>query len=400
MGKTGVRRAGANEDEDVAILGWILTGLAGVGGIYALLSAWLVDRFAARRAGPPTPVCPVFAPVTILKPLHGAEPGLAEALETFFRQDYPAPIQIVFGVQSKTDPAIRIVEALCDRYPAVPADLVVSARVHGDNAKVSNLANMAVSARHRLIVLSDSDIAVSPDYLRRVVSALAGAGVGAVTCLYAGRATVPGLGARLSAMGVSYHFLPNVVTGVSLGLAQPCMGSTIALSADTLAAIGGFEAFADYLADDYEIGRAVRAGGRAVAIPGFAVRHAAPEESLRAWFVHELRWMRTIRLNDPAGHFGSVVTHPLPLALLGCMASGFSVSSLWILTATFLGRAVLKWRIDRCFGAASGPLWLLPIRDICAFCVFLVSLAGGPVEWRGQKLHVAAGGYLSKIRGK
>ncbi|MGB8602824.1 MAG: bacteriohopanetetrol glucosamine biosynthesis glycosyltransferase HpnI, partial [Rhizomicrobium sp.] len=346
-----------------------------------------------------------FPAVTILKPLHGDEPGLRANLTSFFRQDYPGPLQIIFGVQSRTDPAIKIVQSLCDQYPAVNAALVISPRVHGDNAKISNLANMEASItgniRHQMIVISDSDIAVAPDYLRALAAALAPADTGAVTCLYTGWAATPGIGARLSAMGISYHFLPNVVTGISLKMAKPCMGSTIALSSATLSDIGGIAAFADYLADDYEIGRAVRDRGLEVAVPGFAVRHGCTEASFKAYFTHELRWMRTIAINDIAGHVGSIVTHPVPLALISyaffaLLGGPFSLNALYLLGATLGARAMLKWRIDRCFGATSGPIWLLPLRDICAFCVFIVSLFGGPVDWQGEKLHVAAGGILSK----
>lgn len=363
-----------------------------------------MGRHARKRHPAPT----AFPAATILKPLHGDEPGLHANLTSFFRQEYPGPLQIIFGVQSRIDPAIKIVQSLCDQYPAVNASLVISPRVHGDNAKISNLANMVAtisgSAHHQMIVISDSDIAVAPNYLREIAAALAPEDTGAVTCLYTGWAATTGLGARLSAMGISYHFLPNVITGLGLGMAKPCMGSTIALSASTLADIGGIAAFADYLADDYEIGRAVRARGLKVTVPGFAVRHGCAETSFKAFFAHELRWMRTIAINDMAGHVGSVVTHPVPLALLtlaffALLGGPFCLNALYLSGAALGARAVLKWRIDRCFGATSGPIWLLPIRDVCAFGVFLVSLVGGPVDWQGKKLHVAAGGILTRKGG-
>ncbi len=212
-----------------------------------------------------------YPPVSILKPLYGDEPGLLENLATFCVQDYPAPFQIVCGVHDPDDTAVVTVERLRALYPGVDIKLVADARRHGSNAKVSNLINMLPSARHDLLVLSDSDIAVPPDYLRRVADALAQPGVGAVTCLYTGK-PLGGLAAQLSAMGIDYHFLPNVVTGVSLGLAKPCFGSTIALDRVVLDQIGGLQSFASVLADDYEIGRAVRAKGLRVAIPALRGR--------------------------------------------------------------------------------------------------------------------------------
>lgn len=381
----------------VWILAALFAALSVAGAAYTLLAAWFTGRHARKR----TPAPGTFPAATILKPLHGDEPGLRANLASFFCQDYPAPVQIIFGVQSRTDPAIKIVQALCDQYPAADVALVINPRVHGDNAKISNLANMADTIRHPLIVISDSDIAVAPDYLREIASALAQKDTGAVTCLYTGWAATSGLGARLSAMGISYHFLPNVITGLGLNMASPCMGSTIALTSATLSDIGGIAAFADYLADDYEIGRAVRARGLKVVVPGFAVRHGCTETSLKAHLIHELRWMRTIAINDMAGHVGSIVTHPFPLSLISyaffaLLGGPFSLNALSLLGATLGARAVLKWRIDRCFGATSGPIWLLPLRDVCAFGVFLVSLVGGPVDWQGKKLHVAAGGILTQ----
>ena len=294
-------------------LGWACAGLALSGVLYALLAAFLVGRF--MRADHPLPAA--YAPVTILKPLHLGEPGLSDNLESFFAQDYPGKVQIVFGVHDESDPAIDVVKALQARYPGRDTAIIANSALYGANAKVSNLINMFPAARHDVLVLSDSDIGVSRDWLKKVTGALEQPGIGLVTCLYTGECAVPPrLWSTLSAMGTSYDFLPNVIVGTSLGLAQPCMGSTIALTRGVLDEIGGFAAFADYLADDYEIGRAVRAKGYATAIPALGVSHAAIEESSAELWRHELRWNRTIRLVTPLGHLGSVVTFAVPLALI------------------------------------------------------------------------------------
>jgi ceramide glucosyltransferase len=249
---------------------------------------------------------------------------------------------------------------------------------------------MVETARHELIVLSDSDISVRPDYLTRIASALAEPGVGAATCYYYGLAAAGGW-SQLAAMGVSYGFLPNVVVGVALGAAHPCMGSTIALRRDVLEEIGGFAAFADVLADDYEIGRAMRAGGLRVALPPFAVAHGCAEASLEEVFSHELRWAVTIRLIDPVGHAGSVLTHPLPLALLGAM---FDAGQPWVLlpiAAALAARTWLKLRIDAAIGASSGPWALLIPRDLVSFAVFASSFFARAVYWRGARFGVSSG---------
>jgi ceramide glucosyltransferase len=374
----------------VSILGWLFVVLAFAGAAYAGLSTVLVGRFRAQ----PAEAAVRFAPVTILKPLHGLEPALEANLERFFVQDYPAPFQIVFGVQDPNDAAIAVVETLRARYPAIDTVLICDTARHGSNPKISNLINMERAIAHDVLVLSDSDIAVESDYLRKVAAALSPDKVGAVTCVYTGWAAA-GLASRLSAMGVSYHFLPNVITGLGLGLASPCFGSTIAITRPLLRELGGFVAFKDILADDHAIGKAVRDKGYAVAIPPFAVRHAATETAMGEWFSHELRWMRTIRTVDPGGHAGSIVTHAFPLAVLGLILTGAAPAALLAVGATLLARAMLKWHIDRVFLAPAGPYWLLPLRDVLSFCVFLTSLFGRSVVWQNEHLEVRQDGALS-----
>ncbi|HEY4276285.1 MAG TPA: bacteriohopanetetrol glucosamine biosynthesis glycosyltransferase HpnI [Rhizomicrobium sp.] len=374
--------------------GEVLAGLALLGAGYALAAAFLADRFMrGRAAGAAT-----YPAVSILKPLHLGEPGLSENLESFFAQDYPGPVQIVFGVHDQNDPAIGIVKALQARYPERDTVIVADGALHGSNAKVSNLINMLPAARHDVLVLSDSDITVSPHWLRQVTSALAAPGVGLVTCLYTGEVAQDGKGfwSTLSAMGTSYDFLPNVVLGTSLGLAQPCMGSTIALRRAMLDEIGGFMAFADYLADDYEIGRAVRVRGHRLAIPAMGVGHTATEASARDLFRHELRWTRTIRTVNPLGHLGSVVTFGFPIALLSALLLDFSWPSLAIVGVTLAARLFLKYRVDGIFGTYAGPFWLLPVRDLLSFAVFVASQFGETVHWRGSRFSVEPSGALSQ----
>jgi ceramide glucosyltransferase len=380
--------------ETLYLLGWTGAAFALAGACYAVIAALLVVSFMRKAAGEPH----YFPAVTVLKPLHRGEPGLSENLETFFAQDYPGELQIVFGVHHESDPAIAVVKALQARYPGRDTVIVADTALYGSNGKVSNLINMLPAARHDTLVLSDSDIAVSPHWLRQVTGALERPGVGVVTCLYTGE---PRHGhnrfwSSLAAMGTSYDFLPNVVMGTSLGLAAPCFGSTIALRRETLEDIGGFRAFADILADDYEIGRAVRARGHALAIPALGVSHSANEATARELFRHELRWTRTIRLVNPAGHLGSFVTFGFAFALISALLTGFSPVSLWALGLTLAARLFLKYRIDGIFGTHAGPYWLMPVRDLLSFAVFVTSLFGETVHWRGTRFEVEPSGAMSQ----
>ena len=245
-----------------------------------------------------------------------------------------------------------------------------------------------------MLVLSDADIGVAPDYLRRVVTALGGEGVGAVSCLYVGKDDGV-LWSRLGAMAISYGFLPNAVLGMALGLAQPCFGSTIAITTRTLADIGGLPAFANHLADDYEIGRAVRARGLAIAVPPLVVSHLCIEADGTDLLQHEVRWGRTVRQIDPAGYAGSLITYPLPLALLAAGLLGFSPLSLALILITLEVRTACKFAMDAATGASAGRWWMIPARDVLSFGVFIASFAVNTVGWQGRRFRVGRDGVLS-----
>lgn len=372
---------------------WSWFGLAcflvsAIGCLYLCAAALFVGRFVRR----PTPAAGAYPSVTILKPLHGTEPGLEENLLSFCTQDYPAPVQVIFGVQDPNDPAIAVASRLIERLPGRSIELVIDGRRHGSNRKVSNLINMSDRIGHDVVVLADSDMRVAPDYLSRVVAELQSSGTGGVTCLYHGIAAT-GLWSRLSALAIDIQFLPNVVMGVSLGRARPCFGSTIALRRSTLAEIGGFAAFADVLADDYAIGNALRARGHAVAIPPFTIGHVCSEGSWGELWRHELRWARTIKAVDPAGYAGLLITHPLPFALLGGLFGG-GAAALALAGAAIALRVALCIRVERAFGLMPHPYWLLPLRDLLSFAAFIASYLGASVTWKGHDYRVTHEGNL------
>ena len=364
--------------------------LAGIGCLYALAAVFLLRRFAGR----PMPQAATYPGVSLLKPLHGAEEGLYDNLNSFCRQDYPGPVQVVFGLRDPQDPAVAVVRRLQAELPEADLVLVIEARTTGANGKISNLVNMAPSIRHELVVIADSDIRVEADYLRHLVGALAEPGVGLVTCLYRG---IPagGLWSRLAAMGINYHFLPSVLVGLALGRADPCFGSTMALRRETLARIGGFEAFVNHLADDHAIGAAVRGGAGRILVPRMILGHLCRERSAGEMLRQELRWARTLRLLDPAGFFGSAVTHPLPFALLALALSSRASWGLGVLALALLCRLLLQSQVDRVIGVVGrGAFWLGPIRDLLSFAVFVASHFTDAVTWRGQRFRVNRDGTL------
>ncbi|WP_045835310.1 bacteriohopanetetrol glucosamine biosynthesis glycosyltransferase HpnI [Hyphomicrobium sp. 99] len=372
---------------------WLVcTLVAVIGSVYALLAALLVARFASS----PKSILGRGENVSLIKPLYGAEPGLGASLETFIRQDYPADIQMICGVQDPADPAIAVVRNLEERFSSGKIELVASARKAGGNPKIANVLNIFPRAQHDVLILSDSDMRVEPQYVRDVVATLQQPEVGLVTCLYRGCA-IGGFWSRLAAAAVDQHFLPSVLVGVQFGLAKPCFGSTIAIRRSTLAAIGGYEAFADTLADDYAMGDAVRKKGLKVAIAPFTVGHTFSENTFGELLAHELRWARTIRLVDGAGYAGSVITHPLPFALAALPLSGFNAIAWMILLGTLACRLFVPLQVERLPGGGKSSILLTPLRDMLSFAIFVASYVPGAVSWRGRRYSVGADGTVRPI---
>jgi ceramide glucosyltransferase len=363
----------------------ICLAVAFVGCIFTLVEAGFVLAFSAEQ-----PTSADAPPVTVLKPLHRAEPDLAQRLAALCQQDYTGPVQIVCGARGDLAPATAAVREVNAAFPDA-IELVADQRSHGTNGKVSNLANMLPRARYDTIVLSDSDIVVERDYLRRVVALLAEPDVGAVTCLYYGIGG-GGLWSRVSALATNTHFLPQAITALGLRLGKPCCGATLALHRSMLDRIGGFAAFADALADDYAIGAAVRAAGYEVKAAPFAVGHRSFEGSLREFMRHEVRIARTIRSIDPLGYAGTILTHPLPLALLGMLSGGLTATLLML--AAVASRVTLCRCVERRFGLPRQNYWLLPLQDVLVFGVYVASFFGARVHWQGVDFRVAADGTL------
>ncbi|MGH7015524.1 MAG: bacteriohopanetetrol glucosamine biosynthesis glycosyltransferase HpnI [Caulobacteraceae bacterium] len=382
-----------------SIIALALAALAITGCGFQIIVLLAAERFFARPAKVPT-----GAPsINILKPLCGAPAGLEEALASFCDQAWGGPVQILFGIQDEADPAVSIVEELKRLRPDQDLAIVLAPRRPDENSqignpKIANLLAMAPHAKGEILVVSDADILAPAGYLAALLAELEAPDVGAASGFYFGAPRVEtggGIAARLAALEITTRFLPNAVFSAVSGLAQPCMGSAIALRRETLAAIGGFEALGGLLADDFELGAAVRRRGLRLAWPPRLLGHLCVETSLREVFGHELRWARTIRRIDPAGHSGSLISHPFALALLAAFFAGFSPWSLVLLAVALLLRWMAKWRMERIAGIAAGPAWLLPLGDVLSLMVFIASFAGGQVAWRGRRLSVDAEGRLS-----
>ena len=386
----------------------LLEAVAAIGTVCCLffysLSALSIASFlgAMRKqlSQPPLPEIQL-PPVSILKPLKGVDPEIWESFCSHCEQDYPQfQIQLIFGVSDPADPAIEVVRKLQTKYPNRPIELIVCDRVLGANIKVSTLAQMLPAARHELLLVNDSDIRVPSDYLREVITPLADASVGLVTCLYRAVAG-PTLGSRLEALGISTDFVPGVLSarflekGLHFGL-----GSTLAFRRPDLEAIGGFEALLDYLADDYELGRRIAATGKRVELSAATVTTFLPAYTLRQFFRHQLRWSRTIRDSRRWGYTGLLFTFGLPWALVTLLAARGAAWAWALLALTFAARLAVGFvtadvvlRDRRIFRY----IFLLPLRDLIAPLVWAASFMGNRIHWRGDSF-VLKDGKLIRTR--
>jgi ceramide glucosyltransferase len=358
----------------------------------AAAAYYLLAIVAAARWGRP-PACPDSAgrgpaPLSILKPVHGRDPRFYEAIVSHASQDYPE-FEILFGVGDPRDPALQDIARLKREFPGRRIKVVV-AETNAPNAKVGVLAELAKRARYPLLLVNDSDIVAPPGYLRAVTAPLADPKVGLVTCLYRGIAD--SWAARSEALGISTEFAPSVLVARLLDQAEFALGSTMVFRAGTLRQLGGFEAIADYLADDYQLGRRISRLGYRIEFAPVVVETDLGGESWAETWRHQLRWSRTIRVSRPAGYFGYVVTHATFWALVALAAGEWWAAALALglrmVGGVVVGAGVLK---DR---RVAKDFWLMPLRDLFGFAVWLAGLFGHTVQWRDRELRLYPDGRI------
>jgi ceramide glucosyltransferase len=364
--------------------------LSGV-GLAQAVGGWLVVRRFMRPVQRPELRNP--PPITVLKPLHGDEPLLEQALESVSAQDYPAPWQVVFGVSEPTDTALPVAQRLRSRFPGRDLAIVVDGAIHGPNHKVGNLINMLPVAKHDVLVIADSDVRVATDWLRQLAAALAEPGVGLVTTIYTG---LPASGvATLGALQINHYFLPGALLARAMGR-QDCLGATMALTRETLAKVGGFASLVDHLADDNVLGRLVQRLGLKVALADTVPATTVPEATISALWRHELRWARTIRALEPMQFAASVLQYPIAWAALTVALAWGAAWSIGWFAAVWVLRGLVVLATDPALRrdpsrhgpalAKRSPLWLLPVRELMSVGVMIASYAGRRVDWRGHTM--------------
>ena len=332
-------------------------------------------------------------PVSILKPLKGADREMYESFLSHCLQDYPG-YEIIFGVSEEDDPAVECVRRLQQEFPNRTIALIVCPKKLGANTKISNLEQMLATAHYEYLLVNDSDIRVPPDYLRGVMAPLADERVGMVTCLYRGAAAST-LGSRLESLGISTDFIPGVLVARELeGGLHFALGSTMAFRRTDLARIGGFQSIVDFLADDYELGRRIAGLGLEVKLSDIVVETHLPAYDLRGFLAHQLRWARGVRDARTGGYVGLVTTFGLMWGILVVALAQGAPWSWAALGVTALLRLAVAMTVggfllrDRAFWR---NLWLLPLRDLIAFGVWVASFLGHGVTWRGDRFELKDG---------
>ena len=371
-------------------LGALGTALAAAAMGYTLVAALAVR--VARAAG--ARQVATLPPVTVLKPLCGAEPALYEHLRSFCQQHYPC-WQVVFGVRDAHDGALEAVRKLLAEFPQLDLQVAIDPAQHGTSSKVSNLVNMLPLARHDYLVIADSDIRVEPDYLERVITPLLDERVGIVTCAYRARPR-PGLWSLLGSMFVNEWFMPSVRVAAALGSRHFAFGATVALRRTTLMRIGGFTAIADQLPDDYRLGELTRRLGLLTVLSEVEVETTVDEAGPGALVRHELRWLRTIRTVQPLGYALGGITFGLPVALAGAFLAGGSVATGVMVVITAAARLMLN-SAPRSSRSLPGQLGLVALNDLLGLALWCWSFTTRRVHWRDARYHVARDGTIHPI---
>jgi ceramide glucosyltransferase len=350
------------------------------------------DRLAAEKAAA------ILPPVSVLKPVHGAEVRFRENIESFFRQDYPK-FEILFAADEPDDSALPVIEELRAKYPHVPCQVLILGQPKWPNAPNWCFHHLTAAATYDILVTSDSDVEVAPNYLREVVPPMLDPKVGAVTCAFRGK-SAGGFWSDLDAIGMTVEFTAGVLIANLLEGTHYGLGPTILVRKDSIGKIGGYEACREYLSNDFVVGNFIYKAGYEVVLSGHVVDHVAPVLNFHQMWERQLRWAMGTRYSRPKGHFGSGLTFSVPygiLALVACLASARPVLGVSLLVATFLNRMIECWVIgwwttrDK---AAKGWVLLYPLRDVYGFLVWAASYMKQKSHWRDNNYRLLKGGRL------
>jgi len=365
--------------------------------VFALIGAGKfrrdAERQAAEAAAPGS-----LPPVSILKPVHGLEARLKENVESFFRQDYP-DYEILFAADDENDAALGVIREICARYPKIRSRVLVTGRPPWPNPPSYSFARMAEVAAHEILVTSDSDVEVAPNYLREVVPPMLDPKTGMSTCLYRGK-NAGGFWSALDAIGMSVEMTAGVLTANLLEGMKFGLGPTIVARKDSVEKIGGYRVLGDYFSNDFVIGNLIERAGYRVVLSRHVIDHVVPPMTLRRMWERQVRWAKGTRYSRPKGHFGTGLVFAMPYGILGFAAAaalGWWEMGAWFVSVAILNRLIealaIGWGVVRDPVARRAP-WLYPIRDLLGFCVWTASYLSKKAVWRDSRYELVDGGRI------
>ena len=376
----------------MSFLSAIFLILALLGTLYYIVSTLaLVSHFRAPRLPAPGP-----RPLSVLKPVCGLEVGAFESFQSYLRQDYPC-YEVLFGVLDEADPALATVRDAI--RGSENAAVRVGSEIDGANNKVRILDKLARHATGEILVITDADTRVTPDFLSRISAPFADESVGAVTCMYRGIEAKSAADA-LEGLHMTCVFAPGVAAAKRVGGIDFGLGAAIAIRKHILEATGGFEAIANYLADDFQIGRRAAKAGYKVELSDYVMDIVLTGQGIREVLARELRWARTTKVSRPLGHFGLVVTYGSAYALALAIASGFSALGWSVLVGVAALRGATAFvgaRVCLQDRECARRVWLLPVRDLLSFGVWAAGYFSRTVAWRGRRLKLLEGGRMAPV---
>ena len=367
--------------------------------LYYIAASVIGMRFARRASSPHAPLSKVATRVVVLKPLHGAGRDLPNNLISYLELDYPK-VEFVFGVSSYEDEAAAVVVALKPRYPFRQITLAVGEEPGCVNRKIAKLIGMAErSARAEMFLLSDADVSVERDHLRRVVSELeADEQIGLITCLYRAKAS-GGLASRLGALFVNTDFVPLVMISKTIEPLRYSLGATVAIKSKALEALGGFPRLKDLLADDYYLGKFASERGYKIRLSSSIVTVRSEERRFAEFWNHQLRWIRTYRTTRPIS-LATIVLHGPFWALVLLAAGHCSIFALSLFAAVIITRiATSRLMIGKVLGLNDqrSDAWLAPLKDLVMTAVWAAGLFSNEVRWHGRRLRIQPDGTMREV---
>lgn len=373
----------------------LFIGIACFATLYYLFALWCVHSFFSRKPSRSSDWAP---PVSILKPVKGLDEEAFENFVSFCRQDYPA-YEVLFGVESKEDPAVPAIQRLIQAFPELDIQLIVVESVRAANQKVGVLAALTQRARHDLLIISDSDIRVPPNYLKEIVAPFQEPKIGMVTCLYRARGA-KNLPAALESLMIHLDFFPAVLVAERLEGLGFGLGATMAIRKSALASIGGFERLRDYLADDYLLGRLIHQAGYRLVLSTLIVDIIQQRLDMGGFLKHQLRWARTYRACRPKGYFASILIHGVFFSMTYLLISDFSPLGWMLLSVTGTVRLLMGALILGRYLKEAGwlaILLLLPVKEILSTGIWGLAFLGNKVSWKEATFQLERDGRMIRV---